>query len=133
MPVGIQGDEGAAEIEMRGWLQNAGPARAPIRVCRIDRGGIGDRDGDLAAASRGGRGGLDGVARPEAPHYARGPCEHREGRRLLDRRPAQKFLIEGGTRRRALDVEQDEIDIEHADLLLGAAMLHEAAVRFWQY
>src|SRR5215510_10790052 len=51
MAVGIEGDEGVAEIHRRRRLGDRQAALLPVGVRALDRGGIVDGEGDLAAAA----------------------------------------------------------------------------------
>jgi hypothetical protein len=80
---------------------------------RVERVAIGDAEADLATAAGRGRRRLDRVAGPQPEHDARIEGEEGESRRGFDRGFAEQSAIEGGARRRAFDVEDDEIGVGH--------------------
>ena len=50
MAIGIGRDKGRSEIHLHGLLENVQPALLPVVKGRLDRGGVLDRERDLACA-----------------------------------------------------------------------------------
>src|SRR6478735_4900695 len=113
MSVGVERNESVPEVQVDRSLHHRQAPGLPFAMLGAHGLGVGNRERELATAELSWSARLDRVFRPQAEHHPGVQCEERKGGTGFDWRVSEQIGVEGGAGVRAVDVEQDEVGIEH--------------------